>query len=72
MSEPVEFTVQFATTVADLAAAWTFVMERIDEVGSDPSVSIDPKWRIGDGEELRLFDVVVSGMVVQGQREEFA
>jgi hypothetical protein len=61
----VEFTAQYATSVADLTAAWAFVMERIDQVGPDPSVVINPKWRFrsGDKDGERFFEVVVSGMV---------
>jgi len=63
---PVEVTTRYATTVTGLAAAWQFVMSRIDAVGPDPRVEISPIWETHDpGVEPweRRFEVVVSGMV---------
>lgn len=68
---PVEKTVRYATTVEDLAGAWAFVMEKLEQVGPDPSVEISPIWVISVGDALsgteeappRHFSVVVSGMV---------
>jgi len=62
---PVEVTTTFATVVDDMAAAWAFVMGRVDLVGGDPQVVVNPvRWFVGDGEEsARRFEVSVSGMV---------
>ena len=67
---PIEVTTRFATSVDDLSAAWAFVMERIDVVGPNPTVTIKPVWRIsvhdmGDDDMAppRFFEVVVEGMV---------
>jgi hypothetical protein len=60
----VEVTTRYATRVGDLSAAWSFVMEKMDQLGADPSIKITPAWRYPDGmESHRVFDVVVSGMV---------
>ncbi len=76
MSErkPSEVTTRYATTVDDLAAAWAYVMERIDQVGPDPSITIKPLWVISvhdmdsDNEAPpREFEVTVSGMVHEGE-----
>lgn len=70
MTAPVEVTTRFATTVDDLPAAWAFVMERIDQVGADPSVKISPIWswqaEAGSETSVRQFEVVVDGMVEEG------
>ena len=68
MNRPVEVTTRYATSVPDLTAAWAFVMGRLDSVGPDPQVSINPIWTISadlpeDEEPPRRFEVVVSGMV---------
>lgn len=71
MSDPIEVTTRYATTVDDLAAAWAFVMDRLDHVGPDPKVEISPAWTISvhdmdayeDRPYPRRFSVVVSGMV---------
>ena len=62
---PVEVTTTFATVVDDMAAAWAFVMGRVDLVGGDPQVVVNPvRWFMGDEEEsVRRFEVSVSGMV---------
>ena len=62
---PVEVTTTFATTVDDVAAAWVLVMDRVDLVGGDPQVVVNPvRWFVDDGEEfVRRFEVSVSGMV---------
>lgn len=69
---PIEVTTRYATSVPDLASAWAFVMARIDTVGPDPKITINPIWRISvqdmdsdyPGREYpRVFEVVVSGMV---------
>ena len=69
---PIEVTTRYATTVDDLAAAWAFVMAKLDTVGPDPSVTIKPVWTISvhdmDRDEPeegypRHFSVVVEGMV---------
>lgn len=67
---PVEVTTRFATTVRDLADAWSFVMGRLELVGPDPSVKISPLWSysVHDMDRdvprpPRQFEVVVEGMV---------
>ena len=73
---PVEVTTRYATTVEGLTAAWAFVMDRIDSVGPDPSITISPVWSISvqdmdreapEGGWPRHFSVVVSGMVEEGE-----
>lgn len=65
----VERTVRYATTVDSLPAAWAFVMERLDEMGSDPSIQIDPQWVVSSDpdEHGREFVVVISGMVEEAR-----
>lgn len=70
MNAPVEVTTRYVTSVDSLAAAWAFVMERVDAVGPDPSISIKPVWQVSvhdiDTEVVdwpRVFEVVVEGMV---------
>ena len=75
MSDPIEITTRYATTVDDLPAAWAFVMERLDSCGDHPSIEIRPVSTIGvadmldglDGQEggtwQKRFEVVVEGMV---------
>lgn len=58
----VERTVRYATSVDDLSEAWVFVMARIDSVGPDPSVKINPFWSSSDDFTSRRFSVVVEGM----------
>ena len=67
---PVETTTRYATTVDDLSAAWAFVMDRIDAVGPDPTIRIEPVWTVGpDSDEVpRHFAVVVEGMVEEGAK----
>lgn len=67
---PVEVTTRYATTVPDLTAAWTFVMDRVDRVGPDPLITIKPQWTFSDTEdgETRRFEVVVDGMVPEGDK----
>jgi len=66
---PIEVTVKYATTADDLEGAWSFVMDRLDQVGPDPSILIKPIWskgydQVGDDEPWpRHFEVVVEGMV---------
>lgn len=68
---PVEVTTRFATTVHELSDAWAFVMDKIDQVGPDPSIAINPVWRHnGDGLDPRHFEVAISGMVEQGEGED--
>lgn len=69
--DPVEVTTRYATRVATLADAWTFVMERLELVGPDPRIEITPSWRVcADPDEpedgVRTFMVVVDGMVPEG------
>ena len=65
MSAPIEVTTRYATSVDDLTAAWTFVMDRLDRVGPSPLVRITPIWTISDDPDNheRRFEVVVEGMV---------
>lgn len=67
---PIEKTTRYATTVETLTDAFTFVMEQVDIVGPDPSITITPSWTYSvhdidreDHEAPRHFSVVVSGMV---------
>lgn len=74
MTEPIEVTTKYVTTVHTLQEAWAFVMDRLQLVGPDPHVIIKPIWRqpvgvaqlIEQGDEglewTRVFEVVVSGM----------
>lgn len=72
MTAPVEVTTRYATTTADLAGAWAFVMDHIESVGPDPSIRITPVWTVSvhdddDFEDVpRHFSVVVEGMVEKG------
>jgi hypothetical protein len=72
MTAPIEVTTRYATSVNELTDAWAFVMDRLDRVGPDPSVTIKPIWTISvrdvdtddeDQEWPRRFEVVVEGMV---------
>lgn len=65
MSDPVELTTRYATTVDELSDAFSFVMSHLDHVGSDPTISIGPVWSFNDLSDvpLRRFAVMVSGMV---------
>jgi hypothetical protein len=66
----VERTIRYATAVLDLNAAWSFVMERIESVGPNPTVEISPYWVYSDGEEdVRKFGVVVSGTIREGEED---
>lgn len=66
---PVEKTTRYATSVDSLAEAWAFVMDKIDEVGPDPTVMIKPLWIVSWSEDdtetptPRQFEVMVEGMV---------
>lgn len=67
---PTERTVQYATTVDNLIDAWAFVMDHVDEVGTDPRITISPittmSWDgVGDEPPTRGFEVAVSGMTEQ-------
>lgn len=78
MTEPIEITTKYVTSVDDLPAAWTFVMEHLDKVGPKPSIHITPKsiyaWSDMGNESARpieLFEVVVSGMSeTEGQNND--
>lgn len=63
MTAPIEATIQYATVVEDLNAAWVFVMGLIDQLGPDPTIKINPVWSHQVDETQRRFEVVVSGMV---------
>lgn len=75
MPDPIEKTTRYATTVDTLTEAWAFLLDRIDAIGPDPSVTIRPISTIGvadmaaglegsdDGAWVRRFEVVVEGMV---------
>ena len=76
MNAPIEVTTRYATTVDDLPGAWAFVMAHLDHpgVGHDPRITISPIWtyssdEIGDPDYRapRRFEVVVSGMVHEGE-----
>lgn len=71
---PVEVTTKYATTVDDLSGAWAFVMDRLDQVGPDPTIRIGPVWTISANDvdldpSPRHFEVVVEGMVEERQEE---
>lgn len=64
MTAPVEVTTRFATSFDTLTECFGFVMDKIDDVGPEPSVEIKPYWLIDeDDETVTRFEVVVSGMV---------
>jgi len=72
VTDAVEVTTRYATTVDSLSDAWAFVMERVDTVGPDPRIEISPMWTYGadDVEDgLRRFSVVVDGMVPETRNE---
>ena len=78
---PVEVTTRYATTVNGLTEAWAFVMDRIDSVGPDPSITISPVWTVSvhdmgedepEGGYPRHFSVVVEGMVEEANQGEDA
>lgn len=62
------------TTVPTLSAAWRFIMERLDQVGSHPDISISPYWPPSDdvtpwgsatpipSDHTRVFQVTVTGI----------
>lgn len=72
---PIEITTRYATTVDELADAWAFVMERLEAVGPNPRITINPVTIMPisdmvdgldgapDREYQRQFEVIVSGMV---------
>ena len=72
---PVKVTTTFATVVDDMAAAWSFIMAKVDLVGDNPQVVVNPVscflpvemalGVVGDDEfgVVRRFEVSVSGMV---------
>lgn len=64
MSDPIERTIRYATSVNELPDAWAFVMTYVDKVGPDPKIEISPYWVVSpDSDETpRRFGVVVSGM----------
>ena len=58
----IEKHVSYATTVAELSDAWSFVMAHTDEF-ERPQISISPTWTYSDsGPPLKGFSVSVSGM----------
>lgn len=67
---PVEVTTTYTTTADSLTDAWSFVMDRIDSVGPDPTIEISPVWEArfdpsateDPGPIPRHFAVVVYGM----------
>lgn len=70
MTTPVEVTTRYATTVDELADAWAFVMDRLDNVGPNPRITISPIWSYSpseitdeDHEVPRRFEICVEGMV---------
>jgi hypothetical protein len=74
VSDPIERTTRYATSVDELGDAWAFVMDHLEKVGPDPEVSIKPFWRMkihdmdrpdydDEAKPPRRFGVVVSGMV---------
>lgn len=73
---PIEVTRKFATTVEELADAWAFVMEHIDEVGDSPRITISPVWSFDWNDAgrddaptpPRHFGVSVSGMTPDEDR----
>lgn len=68
---PIEVTTRYTTTVDDLPSAWAFVMERVDQVGPNPSIKIRPIWihnlhdmdRVDAPPAVRQFEITVEGMV---------
>lgn len=61
---PVEVTTRYATTVLDLPGAWAFVMARVDLVGPNPRITINPIDVLDEPEGWRTeFEVEVSGMI---------
>ena len=64
---PVEVTTRYATTVPTLTDAWAFVMRRLDSVGPNPAIEIQPRWTVREPSPAddfeRMFEVVVEGMV---------
>lgn len=73
----VEVTTRYATSVKTLPEAWSFVMERIDSVGENPSITILPVYQFTDEDETadeddyaleRWFSVVVSGSEFEAER----
>lgn len=70
---PIEVTTRYASTVADLPAAWAFIMERVDSAGPNPRITISPIFTIHeDGVDYdpppRHFEVVVEGMQHEDER----
>jgi len=70
VSAPIERTIRYATSVEELTDAWKFIMDKIDEVGPNPSIAINPRWitpvsAMNDDDYVsrREFEVTVSGMV---------
>lgn len=68
----VEKTTRLTVVVNDLAAAWAFIMARLDEVGPNPSVQIHPMWVYSgtDDEGTRKFEVTVSGMTTETKDDD--
>lgn len=69
MTASIEVTTRYATCVDDLTAAWSFVMDRLDRVGPDPRVHIEPRWEPHDDPDhhRRYFEVTVDGTVEEGR-----
>lgn len=69
---PVEVHTRYATSTETLAEAWAFVMDRIDKVGPDPAIEINPCWFVCSAdmtEPRRHFSVVVSGAIEEDDDE---
>lgn len=60
----VEITTRYCTNVVDMAAAWAFVMEHVDNVGPNPSIEISPVLFFQDGSTYK-FEVMVEGTITQ-------
>ena len=68
-------TIKYAATVNNLSDAWSFVMEKVEQVGPNPEIHIKPIWSANadsplsdDDSWTRHFEVAVSGMVKEGER----
>lgn len=78
MEISVEKTTRYATNVAEMSDAWAFVMQRIDLLGPDPTVSISPVWTMEycdnedcevGGHTVRSFNVIIAGTVPENADE---
>lgn len=59
---PVEKTTQYATTVDTLQAAFEFVWDHMDELGTTPQIIISPLEIHSEDGIQSAFEVVVSNM----------